>query len=44
MPSYRTMVSNRNQINNQMVPNEATKLEGMFPGSRGPIVTIAGEG
>jgi len=38
------MVSNRDRITGELVPDQAVKLAGMFPGSGGPIVTIAGGG
>ena len=38
------MVSNRDRITGQYIPDQAVKLAGMFPGSGGPIVTIAGGG
>mmetsp|Transcript_26366 Transcript_26366/g.56623 ORF Transcript_26366/g.56623 Transcript_26366/m.56623 type:complete len:411 (+) Transcript_26366:114-1346(+) len=38
------MVSNRDRISGQLLPEQAIKLAGMFPGSGGPIVTIAGGG
>ena len=38
------MVSNRDRITGQLLPEQAVKLAGMFPGSGGPIVTIAGGG
>jgi len=38
------MVSNRDRITGELVPDQAIKLAGMFPGSGGPIVTIAGGG
>lgn len=38
------MVSNRDRITGQLVQDQAIKLAGMFPGSGGPIVTIAGGG
>ncbi|KAL7540325.1 hypothetical protein ACHAWF_006652, partial [Thalassiosira exigua] len=38
------MVSNRDRITGQLVPGQAIKLAGMFPGSGGPIVTLAGGG
>jgi len=38
------MVSNRDRITGQLVHDQAIKLAGMFPGSGGPIVTIAGGG
>ena len=38
------MVSNRDRITGELVPDQAIKLAGMFPGSGGPIITIAGGG
>lgn len=38
------MVSNRDRITGELVPDQAVKLAGMFPGSGGPIVTLAGGG
>ncbi|KAL7463793.1 hypothetical protein ACHAXS_004146 [Conticribra weissflogii] len=38
------MVSNRDRISGALYPDQAIKLAGMFPGSGGPIVTIAGGG
>lgn len=38
------MVSNRDRITGELVPDQAVKLAGLFPGSGGPIVTIAGGG
>ena len=38
------MVSNRDRITGQLLPDQAIKLAGMFPGSGGPIITIAGGG
>ena len=38
------MVSNRDRITGQLIPDQAIKLAGMFPGSGGPIITIAGGG
>ena len=38
------MVSNRDRVTGDLVPDQAVKLAGMFPGSGGPIVTIAGGG
>jgi len=38
------MVSNRDRITGELYPEQAIKLAGMFPGSGGPIVTIAGGG
>ena len=38
------MVSNRDRVTGELVPDQAVKLAGMFPGSGGPIVTIAGGG
>ena len=38
------MVSNRDRITGELVPDQAIKLAGLFPGSGGPIVTIAGGG
>ncbi|KAL3791405.1 hypothetical protein ACHAW5_005779 [Stephanodiscus triporus] len=38
------MVTNRDRITGELVADQAIKLAGMFPGSGGPIVTIAGGG
>jgi indole-3-glycerol phosphate synthase len=38
------MVSNRDRITGELLPDQAIKLAGMFPGSGGPIITIAGGG
>ena len=38
------MVSNRDRITGELVPDQAVKLAGLFPGSGGPIITIAGGG
>jgi indole-3-glycerol phosphate synthase len=38
------MVSNRDRITGELIPDQAIKLAGMFPGSGGPIITIAGGG
>ncbi|KAL3769015.1 hypothetical protein ACHAWO_006781 [Cyclotella atomus] len=38
------MVSNRDRITGGLVPDQAIKLAGLFPGSGGPIITIAGGG
>ena len=38
------MVSNRDRITGELFPDQAIKLAGMFPGSGGPLVTIAGGG
>ncbi|KAL7515876.1 hypothetical protein ACHAWX_000949 [Stephanocyclus meneghinianus] len=38
------MVSNRDRITGALIPEQAIKLAGMFPGSGGPIITIAGGG
>lgn len=38
------LVSNRDRITGNLLPDQAIKLAGMFPGSGGPIVTIAGGG
>jgi len=38
------MVSNRDRITGELIPDQAVKLAGMFPGSGGPIITIAGGG
>lgn len=38
------MVSNRDRITGELAPDQAIKLAGMFPGSGGPIITIAGGG
>ncbi|KAL3803475.1 hypothetical protein HJC23_014023 [Cyclotella cryptica] len=35
------MVSNRDRITGALIPDQAVKLAGMFPGSGGPIITIA---
>jgi indole-3-glycerol phosphate synthase len=38
------MVTNRDRITGELVADQAMKLAGMFPGSGGPVVTIAGGG
>jgi indole-3-glycerol phosphate synthase len=38
------MVTNRDRITGELVMDQAIKLAGMFPGSGGPIVTMAGGG
>lgn len=38
------MVNNRDRITGELVPDQAVKLAGLFPGSGGPIVTLAGGG
>eukprot|EP00581_Thalassiosira_minuscula_P020093 CAMPEP_0183717704 /NCGR_PEP_ID=MMETSP0737-20130205/11235_1 /TAXON_ID=385413 /ORGANISM="Thalassiosira miniscula, Strain CCMP1093" /LENGTH=435 /DNA_ID=CAMNT_0025947181 /DNA_START=152 /DNA_END=1459 /DNA_ORIENTATION=- len=38
------LVSNRDRITGELLPEQAVKLAGLFPGSGGPIVTIAGGG
>jgi indole-3-glycerol phosphate synthase len=38
------MVSNRDRITGELVPDQAIKLAGLFPGGGGPIITIAGGG
>lgn len=38
------MVSNRDRITGELIPDQAVKLAGLFPGSGGPIITIAGGG
>ncbi|KAL9180513.1 hypothetical protein ACHAXT_010966 [Thalassiosira profunda] len=38
------MVNNRDRITGELLPDQAIKLAGMFPGSGGPIVTLAGGG
>ncbi|KAL3811408.1 hypothetical protein ACHAXA_005309 [Cyclostephanos tholiformis] len=38
------MVNNRDRMTGRLVMDQAIKLAGMFPGSGGPIVTLAGGG
>jgi len=38
------LVTNRDRITGELYPDQAYKLAGMFPGSGGPIVTLAGGG
>lgn len=38
------MVSNYDRVSQQYFPDQATKLAGMFPGSGGPIICLAGGG
>jgi indole-3-glycerol phosphate synthase len=38
------MVSNYDRVSQQYYPQQAVQLAGMFPGSGGPIITIAGGG
>ena len=42
--AQNVMVSNRDQITGEYLPEQAIKLAGMFLGSGGPISNIAGEG
>ena len=42
--AQNVMVSNRDRITGELIPDQAIKLAGLFPGSGGPIVTIAGGG
>lgn len=42
--AQNVMVSNRDRVTGELVPDQAIKLAGLFPGSGGPIVTVAGGG
>lgn len=42
--AQNVMVSNRDRVTGELLMDQAVKLAGLFPGSGGPIVTVAGGG